>query len=335
MGRFPWFTTKVKQILFLWLEGFLEACCLHRVFILCRRSKQLSIRTGQCFLLNGFIFLGSLFLLNSVVIPTLLWILPDKCSEISSGEQCSFDGILKYYSFLRHGLMQLVYIFWFYPLYLFSFILSTLWYNDIAKYGFAAMGESGSNLLKPSSSDEVTVSENKAPMNKLPGLEGVIVGIGEQVYSALLLTFFFLQVSVVGLMPFVGKTFSFVLLSWMYAYYCFEYKWNLSEVPLDRRLDFFETNWAFFAGFGSPCVLAIFFVSPLVSYGVMAILYPLFVLAATSSSAEQLILLERKKWKGVGLGRLPIFCVADTLSLRILSFLPLESRQEQANKKPN
>ncbi|CAN1305532.1 Protein EI24 homolog [Linum perenne] len=260
MGRFPWFTTKVKQILFLWLEGFLEACCLHRVFILCRRSKQLSIRTGQCFLLNGFIFLGR--------------------------------------------------------------------YNDIAKYGFAAMGESGSNLLKPSSSDEVTVSENKAPMNKLPGLEGVIVGIGEQVYSALLLTFFFLQVSVVGLMPFVGKTFSFVLLSWMY-------KWNLSEVPLDRRLDFFETNWAFFAGFGSPCVLAIFFVSPLVSYGVMAILYPLFVLAATSSSAEQLILLERKKWKGVGLGRLPIFCVADTLSLRILSFLPLESRQEQANKKPN
>lgn len=29
------------------------------------------------------------------------------------------------------------------------------------------------------------------------------------------------------------------------------YKWNLSEVPLERRLDFFETNWAFFAGFGN------------------------------------------------------------------------------------
>lgn len=28
------------------------------------------------------------------------------------------------------------------------------------------------------------------------------------------------------------------------------YKWNFSEVPLDKRLDFFESNWAFFAGFG-------------------------------------------------------------------------------------
>lgn len=65
----------------------------------------------------------------------------------------------------------------------------------------------------------------------------------------------------------------------MYAYYCFEYviqllcslnrpfqlktmfvtlqdgifryKWNFSEVSLDKRLDLFETNWAFFAGFGN------------------------------------------------------------------------------------
>ena len=85
---------KLKQGTLLWLEGFKEACCLHRVVILCLRSllslkfvfffcplniqllsmdlfpsifekqkfggrsRKLLIRTGQCFLLNGFIFLG-------------------------------------------------------------------------------------------------------------------------------------------------------------------------------------------------------------------------------------------------------------------------------------
>jgi len=114
----------------------------------------------------------------------------------------------------------------------------------------------------------------------------------------------------------------------MYAYYCFEYKWNFSEVALDKRLDYFESNWAFFAGFGSPCVLAIFFVSPLVSYGVMAVLFPLFVLAATCSGAEQDISFPRRKWRGVGLGRLPIFYAADSLSLRVLSLLPLKPQDK-------
>lgn len=44
-----------------------------------------------------------------------------------------------------------------------------------------------------------------------------------------------------------------VVTSWLIANSAsnFRYKWNLSEVALDRRLDFFESNWAFFAGFGN------------------------------------------------------------------------------------
>lgn len=29
------------------------------------------------------------------------------------------------------------------------------------------------------------------------------------------------------------------------------YKWNFSGLSLDKRLEFFESNWAFFAGFGN------------------------------------------------------------------------------------
>ncbi|KAI3765995.1 hypothetical protein L2E82_16042 [Cichorium intybus] len=92
----------------------------------------------------------------------------------------------------------------FYPLYIFTFILSTIW---------------------------------------------VMIGIAEHGYSVLLLTFFFLEVYLAGFLPYIGKALSFILLSWMYAYYCFEYKWNFSGLSFDKRLDFFESNWAFFPHF--------------------------------------------------------------------------------------
>ncbi|XP_028113726.1 protein EI24 homolog [Camellia sinensis] len=98
-----------KQASLLWLRGFRDACCLHRVLIYCFSSKQLAIRTGQCFLLNGLIFLGSIFIVNSVVIPTLQWILPDQCPHSGSQKLCSSGGILKLYPFLRLGFLQLFY----------------------------------------------------------------------------------------------------------------------------------------------------------------------------------------------------------------------------------
>ncbi|WCJ18454.1 hypothetical protein M5689_000803 [Euphorbia peplus] len=328
-------TIKAKQASLLWIIGFREACCLHRVIPLFLRSRKLLIRTSQCFLFNGFIFLGSIFVLNSVVIPILHWILPDQVSCISSQEISSYGNIIKFYSFLRSGLVQLFYVFWFYPMYVFSIVLSNLWYNEIAKFGYDAMGRTVHNIVESTSQDETptTSSETTLPTEKHAGLGGIMIGIGEQVYSILLLSFFFLEVYATGLIPYIGKALNFILLSWMYAYYCFEYKWNLSEVSLDRRLDFFESNWAFFAGFGSPCVVAIFFLSSLVSYGVMAILFPLFVLTATSTDAEQDIFLERFKWKGVGLGRLPIFYAADAVSMRILSLISSKSRHMMQDSK--
>ncbi|CAK8530158.1 unnamed protein product [Lathyrus sativus] len=324
---------KVKSCGVLWLEGLREACCLHRVVILCLRSKNLLMRTGQCFLFNGFIFLGSIFVLNSVVIPALWWILPDQCSQLVSHTLCALGGTLKFYSFLRLALIQLFYALWFYPLYVFSIVLSALWYNDIAKYGYAAMGRSKFTVHNVSSQNNTPIMHNDIQAKRPSGLEGVMIGIGEQVYSILLLSVFFIEVYATGFIPFIGKVLNFLLLSWMYAYYCFEYKWNFNEVALDRRLDYFQSYWPFFAGFGSPCVLAIFFFSPLVSYGIMAILFPLFVLTATGSEADQEISFERSKWRAAGVEKLPIFYVSNNVSMWILSLLPLEKQDRTQDRK--
>ncbi|PKA56838.1 hypothetical protein AXF42_Ash002141 [Apostasia shenzhenica] len=177
----------------LWITGFKEACSLHRVFLFCFRSKALAIRTGQCFLLNGLIFLGSLLMFNSMVVPTLLWILPSQCGQFGSERICDSRTALTLYSFIRLILVEIFYVFWFYPLYVFSIILSTLWYNDIAKHAFDVLRRKGLQIV--ASSDNVdSPSYQAAQSSKRPGgLEGVVLGIGEQVYSFLLLTFFFIQ----------------------------------------------------------------------------------------------------------------------------------------------
>lgn len=48
-----------------------------------------------------------------------------------------------------------------------------------------------------------------------------------------------------------GPVLNVLLLSWLYAYYCFDYKWALQGARLPQRLAFFETHWAFFAGGGT------------------------------------------------------------------------------------
>uniref|UniRef100_A0A0R0HG88 Uncharacterized protein n=1 Tax=Glycine max TaxID=3847 RepID=A0A0R0HG88_SOYBN len=140
-------------------------------------------------------------------------------------------------------------VLWFYPLYVFSIVLSTIWYNDIARYGYAAMGRSKFTVEKGSSQNNSPTVQNAHHVKGPSGLGGVMIGIGQQVYSILLLSVFFLEVYATGFIPYIGKLLNFLLLSWMYAYYCFEYKWNFNEVALDRRLDYFESYWPFFAGF--------------------------------------------------------------------------------------
>ncbi|KAI7730855.1 hypothetical protein M8C21_008759 [Ambrosia artemisiifolia] len=186
-------------------------------------------------------------------------------------------------------------------------------------FGLTVTGKDGPTNLAPSSQKEPSTSQNATHVDKPTDLGRVMIGIAEQGYSILLLTFFFLEVYLTGFVPIIGKALNFVLLSWMYAYYCFEYKWNFSGLSLDKRLDFFESNWAFFAGF--------------VSYGVMAVLFPMFVLTAAGSDAESVINAHKTKWRGEEFGKLPIFYAADKLLMRILSLLPLEPQEQTSDKK--
>ncbi|KAH9307784.1 hypothetical protein KI387_035695, partial [Taxus chinensis] len=244
------------------------------------RSRILFKRSRQCFLLNGCIFLGSIFLLKSVITPILHWILPVQFShqETADAQDCqNTEAGIRFYSLLQSILISLFYVFWFYPMYVFSFIISSIWYNEIAEQACKVMEQSEKDPQRQNS------EEDRAFQNQFTtdhgdnhdGLEGMMTMIAEKIYSCLMLSIFFVEVSAISYIPYIGKILNFLLLSWIYAYYSFEYKWNFTGWSLDERINFFETNWAFFAGFGSPCVIPTVFSSQLVSSGIMAILFPL------------------------------------------------------------
>ena len=45
-----------------------------------------------------------------------------------------------------------------------------------------------------------------------------------------------------------GNAAYFMLVSWLYALYSFDYKWSLTSRKLQERIAFFEQHWAFFLG---------------------------------------------------------------------------------------
>ena len=50
-----------------------------------------------------------------------------------------------------------------------------------------------------------------------------------------------------------GNAAYFVLVSWLYALYSFDYKWSLTSRRLQERIAFFEQHWAFFLGAPRLC----------------------------------------------------------------------------------
>lgn len=55
-------------------------------------------------------FVCSIFVLNSVVVPILDWILPYQCQQYGLEHPCPIGGVMKFYTLLRHGLIQLFYV---------------------------------------------------------------------------------------------------------------------------------------------------------------------------------------------------------------------------------
>ncbi|KAI5056569.1 hypothetical protein GOP47_0028387 [Adiantum capillus-veneris] len=195
------------------------------------------------------------------------------------------------------------------PLYGLSYVASCLWYNEIAQQAFTVLecNTQDDNKAKP---QQMQTSQRKVNQSA-SGIDGMLVSAGEQTYSILMLLIFYFEVRAATAVPYIGNFLMFPLRSWLYAYYFFDYAWGYAKWSLEKRLMFFETNWAFFAGFGSPCVIATLPLTGLVQDGVLAFLFPLFVLVAFGSHPEKVVAAYSSSQ--TQMPRIPVFYVTSIL----------------------
>eukprot|EP01116_Phalansterium_solitarium_P001841 TRINITY_DN11662_c0_g1_i1.p2 TRINITY_DN11662_c0_g1~~TRINITY_DN11662_c0_g1_i1.p2 ORF type:complete len:341 (-),score=79.01 TRINITY_DN11662_c0_g1_i1:1394-2416(-) len=91
--------------------------------------------------------------------------------------------------------------------------------------------------------------------------------------------------SIFAFVPRMGPVLNFVFLCWLYALYCFEYKWP--HWHINRRLKYIEDNWAYFWAFGMvvglPFTMCQVYFGLFWAYALWWILFPWFIVAAIAA----------------------------------------------------
>jgi etoposide-induced 2.4 mRNA len=250
-------------------SGLLDSLRLPSVLIFFFTSRTVRLRTAQCFLLNGLVFLGSIFFIEQIFQPTLIKIITmspyyeEKNKEISQTQ--SIDSSIS--STVSLSLSLFYSVIWLYPIYLLSFILSSIWYQDIADQTFLTDG-------------------HQIPHRSFT-FQRWLTQLSEEVYRALLVLFYFLQASLMSLLPgHLGLCLFTLHMAWIYSLYSFEYKWALLGWSLDYRFDYFERRAAYFAGFGFPASLLTLCFPKFIGAGIFAFCFPFFIILAVIAKPQ-------------------------------------------------
>lgn len=192
--------------------------------------------------------------------------------------------------FVASSFSMLYKVLWIYPIYCISFVLNTVMYQEVAD-------------------SALTLTHRQPPPSALPLFERLI----DETFRVLLNLVYVIQINLLYYLPVVGAPLYFVHSCWLASIYCFEYRWVHHRWDSKKRLDYFEENWLYFAGFGFPVSFVSFLCPRFVDAGVFALLFPICIL--TASAAEP-----RELKKPARLRRLPIFFVVQGTSCLVLRF---------------
>ncbi|KXZ44216.1 hypothetical protein GPECTOR_71g577 [Gonium pectorale] len=293
--------------------GIWESLHVHRcvVFLALDGSKALGRSVAHCLGLNGGILLGSILLWDRALSPGLGWVLRFLVAPVLGGLLAGgADWLLR---LLFHGA-------WLLPVYLVTMLVSFGIYNDIAKTAYLVKQQQQQQQPGGQAAPGARAGGQGAGGGGTgSGGAGGLEDVAQEVYRVVLFNVFFAEVSLVGRLPYVGGVLNVLFLSWLYAYYCYDYKWALQGVRLTERLAYFERRWAFFAGFGLPMALSTVLLSFYPGAAVLAVLFPVYILVACDSDVNAVH--DRVVGRGVSLQHLPIFALALWPTQRVVNLL--------------
>ncbi|KAL6766501.1 PIG8 [Auxenochlorella protothecoides x Auxenochlorella symbiontica] len=251
------------------LAGLRDAASFHRCIAYFVYDHRILTKTIQCTVLNGVVFLGSVLLVRHGLRPLLATTLS---ALLGQGPGSAATSLLMG----AYGAL------WVLPAHVVSLLINTLWYAELAELTIAA-GQRQALVRRAERLGE-GLSTRRSPIKaRIPD---PMTLISESVYRILLLCAISLQTFVLDLLPVVGRATSVALMAWLYALYSFDYKWAAHGVPLITRVSFFETHWAYFAGFGLLPILPVLLTSFFIGSAVVGVAFPLFIILAADANPK-------------------------------------------------
>jgi etoposide-induced 2.4 mRNA len=236
------------------LQGVNDGCQPYIAMLLTMKSEKIRRKLNQTLLLNGGIFIGSMLFYQSILEPVFSW------SYIQVGlDQSTCHRITVYMHYIFVAL-------WIIPMYILSFVLNTVWLQDIAN--------ETTRLLVRRSPQAPTMS--------------VTLRIADVAYKSIFNGVFILQSILVYNLSYVGYFLYVVHLAFLFSLTAFEYRLSPSDGwTSDRRLEFIQRRWHYFVGFGfAPAVFASLF-PRFIEAGILALLLPLGIVAASTATPAQ------------------------------------------------
>jgi etoposide-induced 2.4 mRNA len=83
--------------------GVKDSVSVHQFLLLFFTSRQVRNRTIQCFLLNGLLFLGSIFAMNNLISPLVFTFLTQESShKLNTVGGYLTDALFKLYGYIRY-----------------------------------------------------------------------------------------------------------------------------------------------------------------------------------------------------------------------------------------
>ncbi|CAO1634991.1 unnamed protein product [Parajaminaea phylloscopi] len=151
-----------------------------------------------------------------------------------------------------------------YPVIALSYLLASSWLLDVAKVGHEVHHGRGSMVAMASS------------------------GILSQPHQPLLVVnYTLIALALRSWVPFVGKALSFVFISFVCAYYCFDPVMANRGWSIERRLRFAESRWAYMTAFGLlPTAVSYFHPSGLLNLFLFMLIYPPFTVLALLANPQ-------------------------------------------------
>ena len=244
-------------------HGLLDSVAFHRSLVLVVRSEKIRVRLVQCLILNGVVFLGSIYIFSHVLTPLLRYVL--------SHVLLAGDPSLSSVSVIQEWIEWIYFSLWIVPVYILSFVLNAIWYQDIASESIKVFPTS---KIQPTMTGTLTSS------------------VVEVVFRSIFNVVFVIYLVVLYRFRFVYA----INLAWLIAYNAFEYKWIHSGIPFSQKISNFENHWIYYLFFGLPLALTAVQFPSIIENGLVSLAFPFLVMSASTAGKPVGVALDSSGW---------------------------------------